>query len=250
MHSGGMSARPELYTEALERAWKHARDWLADVPGRRVPPRATADDLAGVLGGPLPDQPSDPGTVVDLLVAGVEPGLMAMPSGPVLRLGHRRHPARGSRRRLAHQRVGPERRDALRHTGCGSGGGGGGGVAARPARAAAGCRRRLHHGRDDGQLHRTGGRPPAGAGRCRLGRGAARAGGRPEGRRARRRGASRQRRPGAALPRPRRAHAGRRGRPGPRRAGRARRGPGGRRGADDRGAAGREPALRRLRPVP
>jgi glutamate/tyrosine decarboxylase-like PLP-dependent enzyme len=80
-HSGGMSARPELYTEALERAWKHARDWLADVPGRRVPPRTTADDLAGVLGGPLPDQPSDPGTVVDLLVAGVEPGLMAMPSG-------------------------------------------------------------------------------------------------------------------------------------------------------------------------
>ena len=50
-----------MYTEALERASKHARDWLADVPGRRVPPRATADDLADVLGGPLPDQPSDPG---------------------------------------------------------------------------------------------------------------------------------------------------------------------------------------------
>ena len=80
-HSVTMSARPELYTQALERAWKHARDWLADVPDRRVPPRANADDLAGVLGGPLPDEPSDPGTVVDQLVAGVEPGLMAMPSG-------------------------------------------------------------------------------------------------------------------------------------------------------------------------
>jgi glutamate/tyrosine decarboxylase-like PLP-dependent enzyme len=81
VHSGTMSAPPELYTAALERAWKHTRDWLADVPSRPVPPRTTADDLAAVLGGPLPDQPTDPGTVVDLLVAGVEPGLMAMPSG-------------------------------------------------------------------------------------------------------------------------------------------------------------------------
>ena len=81
MHSGWMSARPELYTEALERAWRHTRDWLADVPSRKVPPRATADDLADVLGGPLPDQPTDPADVVDLLAAGVEPGLMAMPSG-------------------------------------------------------------------------------------------------------------------------------------------------------------------------
>src|SRR3954452_4232116 len=56
--------------------------WACTVaPSRPVPPRTTADDLAAVLGGPLPDQPTDPGTVVDLLVAGVEPGLMAMPSG-------------------------------------------------------------------------------------------------------------------------------------------------------------------------
>ena len=81
VHSGCMSARPELYTEALERAWRHSRDWLADVPTRRVPPRASADDLADVLGGPLPDQRTDPADVIDLLAAGVEPGLMAMPSG-------------------------------------------------------------------------------------------------------------------------------------------------------------------------
>jgi glutamate/tyrosine decarboxylase-like PLP-dependent enzyme len=76
-----MSARPELYTEALARAAEHARRWLADVPERPVPPRATADDLAKVLGGELPDAPTDPAEVVDLLAAGVEPGLMAMPSG-------------------------------------------------------------------------------------------------------------------------------------------------------------------------
>ena len=81
VHSGCMSARPELYTEALERAWRHTRGWLADVPHRKVPPRASADDLADVLGGPLPDQPTDPADVIDLLAAGVEPGLMAMPSG-------------------------------------------------------------------------------------------------------------------------------------------------------------------------
>ena len=80
VHSGGMSARPELYTEALERAWKHARDWLADVPGRRVPPRTTADDLAGVLGGPLPDEPPTRRRS-STSSRPAEPGLMAMPSG-------------------------------------------------------------------------------------------------------------------------------------------------------------------------
>ena len=75
VHSGGMSARPELYTEALERAWKHARDWLADVPGRRVPPR---DDRRRPGRRPrrTATRPADatPATVVDLLAAASSPG--------------------------------------------------------------------------------------------------------------------------------------------------------------------------------
>ncbi len=76
-----MSADKEQYDAALDRASAHARRWLAELPDRPVPPRATADDLAQVLGGDLPDQGADPAEVVDMLASGVEPGLMAMPSG-------------------------------------------------------------------------------------------------------------------------------------------------------------------------
>ncbi len=76
-----MTARPDAYTAALERASAHARAWLASMPDRSVPPRATADDLRESLGGPLPEGPTDPAAVVDLLAESVEPGLMAMPSG-------------------------------------------------------------------------------------------------------------------------------------------------------------------------
>jgi glutamate/tyrosine decarboxylase-like PLP-dependent enzyme len=76
-----VSARPDLYDKALDRAAAHARDWLAAVPERAVPPRADADEVAAGLGGPLPAAPTDPAEVVDLLARHVEPGLMAMPSG-------------------------------------------------------------------------------------------------------------------------------------------------------------------------
>ncbi|MGY0232022.1 pyridoxal phosphate-dependent decarboxylase family protein [Longispora urticae] len=51
------------------------------MPDRPVPPRATADELREVLGGPLPEGPTAPAEVVDLLAELAEPGLMAMPSG-------------------------------------------------------------------------------------------------------------------------------------------------------------------------
>ncbi len=76
-----MSARPDVYDKALDRAAAHARDWLSAVPGRAVPPQGDADSVAAALGGPLPDGPTDPGDVVDLLARHVEPALMAMPSG-------------------------------------------------------------------------------------------------------------------------------------------------------------------------
>jgi glutamate/tyrosine decarboxylase-like PLP-dependent enzyme len=76
-----MSARPDLYDAALDRAAAHARSWLAKVPDRPVPPQVGADEVVAGLGGDLPDEPMDAAAVVDLLAAHVEPGLMAMPSG-------------------------------------------------------------------------------------------------------------------------------------------------------------------------
>jgi glutamate/tyrosine decarboxylase-like PLP-dependent enzyme len=76
-----VSARPDQYDKALDRAAAHARDWLAAVPGRDVPPELDADAVAAALGGPFPDGPTEPADVVDLLARHVEPGLMAMPSG-------------------------------------------------------------------------------------------------------------------------------------------------------------------------
>ncbi|MBV8528139.1 MAG: aspartate aminotransferase family protein [Candidatus Dormibacteraeota bacterium] len=59
----------------------HAEAWLDSVGERPVKPRATADQLLRVLGGPLPQGPMAPDSVIDLLADGAEPGLMAMPSG-------------------------------------------------------------------------------------------------------------------------------------------------------------------------
>ena len=76
-----MSARPDLYDAVLDRAAAHARAWLSDVPTRTVPPKSTCDDIVDALGGELPDGPTDPAEVIDLLAERIEPGLMAMPSG-------------------------------------------------------------------------------------------------------------------------------------------------------------------------
>ena len=76
-----MTSELDRYTRALDRASHHVRAWLASMPDRSVPPRATADELAAGLAGPLPELPSDPEDVVDMLAELVEPGLMAMPSG-------------------------------------------------------------------------------------------------------------------------------------------------------------------------
>jgi glutamate/tyrosine decarboxylase-like PLP-dependent enzyme len=76
-----MTARWPAFAPALERATHHAREWLLSLPERPVRPRADVDDLAALLGGPLPDGPTAPEAVVDQLAAGIEPGLMGMPSG-------------------------------------------------------------------------------------------------------------------------------------------------------------------------
>lgn len=76
-----MTVRRVDYTNALDRANAHAQAWLDSVGERPVKPRATADELVRVFGGPLPAGPTAPEQVIDLLAEGAEPGLMAMPSG-------------------------------------------------------------------------------------------------------------------------------------------------------------------------
>lgn len=76
-----MTAKPDAYDAALDRAHAHVQAWLASMPDRPVPPRATADELAAGFGGPLPEHPTDDAAVVDVLAELAEPGLMAMPSG-------------------------------------------------------------------------------------------------------------------------------------------------------------------------
>ena len=76
-----MTADPDAYSEALDRAHAHALTWLASLPTRSVPPRLNAEQVAATLARPLADAGIDPALVVDTLAAIAEPGLMAIPSG-------------------------------------------------------------------------------------------------------------------------------------------------------------------------
>lgn len=76
-----MSAPEERYSDALDAASRHARQWLDSQGTRHVGPRATAGGLAADFGGPLPRDGTPAADVVDYLAAKAEPGLMAMPSG-------------------------------------------------------------------------------------------------------------------------------------------------------------------------
>ncbi|WP_327411680.1 pyridoxal phosphate-dependent decarboxylase family protein [Streptomyces sp. NBC_01233] len=66
---------------ALRRAHDHAVRWLASLSDRRVPARASVDEIVRALGAELPEGPSAPADVVDLLATACEPGLTAFPSG-------------------------------------------------------------------------------------------------------------------------------------------------------------------------
>jgi glutamate/tyrosine decarboxylase-like PLP-dependent enzyme len=76
-----VSARRDAYDAALDRAVVHTKEWLESLPDRAVPPRMSADEIAPSFAGPLPDGPTEPAEVVDLLAALAEPGLMAIPGG-------------------------------------------------------------------------------------------------------------------------------------------------------------------------
>lgn len=68
-------------SQTLARAQEHALRWLATLPDRAVPPTASVAEVVGALGSELPDGPTDPIAVIDLLAQAVEPGLTAIPSG-------------------------------------------------------------------------------------------------------------------------------------------------------------------------
>lgn len=76
------SAHDASPTESvLDVAHRHAVSWLASLDERRVPPTASVDEVGLALGAALPDGPSDPVEVVELLARAAQPGLTAMPSG-------------------------------------------------------------------------------------------------------------------------------------------------------------------------
>jgi glutamate/tyrosine decarboxylase-like PLP-dependent enzyme len=67
--------------ELLRRTAELAADYVDSLDERPVFPEVTPERLREALGGPLPDGPSDPKTVVNELVESAEPGVVALGSG-------------------------------------------------------------------------------------------------------------------------------------------------------------------------
>ena len=65
----------------LQRVLDVTTRFLSGLNERPVAARSDVDRVAEALGGPLPEQGADPLEVVEELIAGAEPGLVAMPSG-------------------------------------------------------------------------------------------------------------------------------------------------------------------------
>jgi len=59
----------------------HAADFAESLGERRVGEAASVEELRALLAAPLPEEPTAPAQVIDELVAGVEPGLVAMAGG-------------------------------------------------------------------------------------------------------------------------------------------------------------------------
>ena len=179
-------------------------DFYDTLPTRPVYPEATADELREALGGPLPQRPSDPRVVLEQLADAADPGLVAEPSGRYFGFVIGGVGSGRTRRRLACDRLGPERRP-LRLRAVRLGGRGGrrrvADRAARPARAGL---VRLRHRRADGDLHGSRRGAAARARQGRLGRRARRADGRSAHSGRRRREPPRNRRPRAPDARARR----------------------------------------------
>jgi len=67
--------------DVLDAAVQAARSYLATLPGRPVGARASLQDLRAALGGPLPQEGTDPARVVTDLARNADPGIVAT-AGP------------------------------------------------------------------------------------------------------------------------------------------------------------------------
>ena len=65
----------------LERVVEEATGFLDGLPGRRVAARTDVAGVATALRRPLPEEGTDPMEVIEELIAGAEPGVLAIPSG-------------------------------------------------------------------------------------------------------------------------------------------------------------------------
>ena len=65
----------------LERVLEEATGFLDGLPDRRVAARTDVDGVAAALRRPLPEEGAEPLEVIEELIAGAEPGVVAMPSG-------------------------------------------------------------------------------------------------------------------------------------------------------------------------
>jgi glutamate/tyrosine decarboxylase-like PLP-dependent enzyme len=75
-----MRASETTVERLLEQVRAHAADYLRKLPERPVRATAAAEELRAALGGPLPEEPSDPVKVVDALAAVADRGMTATSS--------------------------------------------------------------------------------------------------------------------------------------------------------------------------
>ena len=145
--------RPELMGDhdELERAYRLATAFLNGLAERHVGPDGDADRTARRTRRAIAGDRGGGGR----RHRGARVRRRSRPLGvcrpALLRVRHRRHPARRARRRLADLGLGPEREPLRDLTGGSRRRGGGGRLASRPARPPARERHRLRHRRDDGQ---------------------------------------------------------------------------------------------------
>ncbi|MCW8328911.1 pyridoxal-dependent decarboxylase [Photobacterium sp. SDRW27] len=71
-----MSHQFNQYSKLLNRSLSHAVDYLGALPERPIDKQVSSQSLRQVVGGSLPQQPSNPEQVLDDLVANVESGLI------------------------------------------------------------------------------------------------------------------------------------------------------------------------------
>jgi glutamate/tyrosine decarboxylase-like PLP-dependent enzyme len=70
-----------MYEPLLSRVREIAAEFLTPIDDRRVNARARFSELVAALGGPVPDTPEDPLSVIERIARDLDPGLMATP-GP------------------------------------------------------------------------------------------------------------------------------------------------------------------------